>query len=285
MTTPTKKYPGQRVLTVLASLVDTHLAAAYGNNRDFIAGDWSPGWLELAPFAFYMDRDPAEADPLHKQLITYAVLMVGDEVLIYTRGKSGAEDRLHNKRSIGVGGHIEPCAPLGETVNNSLAELAFRRELAEEVKFDPMSITQDVQVLDVRRLGFLNYNGDPVGQVHLGLVTVYNLSAWPANLVAEHDVLNDMEFVNLASLAPGTAAFEGLEPWSQLTVEQLIPILSGEELHQKLHGSKTFHRCVDLDIDDAQEFDPTLEKEVAAAAQLHRETTEERYEKREEWTP
>ncbi len=54
----------------------------------------------------YIPRSLAEDDPSHKQLIPYVVLRSGDEVFCYTRGKKGGEQRLHDRWSLGVGGHI-----------------------------------------------------------------------------------------------------------------------------------------------------------------------------------
>jgi predicted NUDIX family phosphoesterase len=63
----------------------------------------------LAPGAnHFMERPAAENDPTHKQLIPYAVFHHAGRYLTYTRGGSSGEKRLVAKRSIGIGGHINP---------------------------------------------------------------------------------------------------------------------------------------------------------------------------------
>lgn len=58
--------------------------------------------------ASFMDREAAENDPSHKQIIAYAIFCHQGRILHYTRGGSGGEARLHDKGSIGIGGHINP---------------------------------------------------------------------------------------------------------------------------------------------------------------------------------
>ena len=78
---------------------------------------------------FFMDREEAEADPTHKQLIPYLVVRSGDRVLCYTRGKSGGESRLHAKMSIGIGGHINDGDAHAEHLNEGAYLRAIEREL------------------------------------------------------------------------------------------------------------------------------------------------------------
>ena len=55
--------------------------------------------------------DEIEKDNSKKQLVAYVVCVTSGpsgemRILSYTRGKKGQEARLHAKKSIGVGGHI-----------------------------------------------------------------------------------------------------------------------------------------------------------------------------------
>jgi len=65
-----------------------------------------------------MDRAQAEDDPSHKQIIPYALFRHNGKFINYMRSKSGGESRLHAKRSMGIGGHINPVDekedPLGK---------------------------------------------------------------------------------------------------------------------------------------------------------------------------
>ena len=51
-------------------------------------------------------RDTVEEDPSLKQLIPYCVFRHQERVFHYRRGTEQGEQRLHSKRSIGIGGHI-----------------------------------------------------------------------------------------------------------------------------------------------------------------------------------
>src|SRR5437763_16940392 len=54
---------------------------------------------------FFLRRPLAEEDPSHKQIIPYVLLVHGDKVFYYVRGKRAGEQRLVAKGSIGIGGH------------------------------------------------------------------------------------------------------------------------------------------------------------------------------------
>src|SRR5580698_4271505 len=86
----------------------------------------------------YLNRSEAEQDRSHKQLIPYALIVCGDKILRYRRGKGGGETRLHGLYSVGVGGHIaEEDHGLFEYARASIGyHEAMRRELMEEVSIE-----------------------------------------------------------------------------------------------------------------------------------------------------
>src|SRR5438132_3277038 len=55
---------------------------------------------------FFTPRSPAETNPALKQIIPYVLLVHGDRVFHYVRGKKSGEQRLVAKGSIGIGGHM-----------------------------------------------------------------------------------------------------------------------------------------------------------------------------------
>ena len=55
---------------------------------------------------FFVARSSAETDPSLKQIIPYALIVAGRQILRYRRGKSSGEQRLVAKYSIGIGGHM-----------------------------------------------------------------------------------------------------------------------------------------------------------------------------------
>lgn len=80
---------------------------------------------------FMMSRDICETDENYLQLIPYiAVVNERGEYFSYERGSAGNEARLHAKRSIGLGGHIDH--PVTTTIEDLIATEAAR-ELEEEV--------------------------------------------------------------------------------------------------------------------------------------------------------
>lgn len=113
----------------------------------------------------YKTRGPVETNASFKQVIPYVWLInpALKKVFLYKRAASGNENRLHNKYSGGVGGHIEK-----ETEANSDNPIfdTMMRELKEEVV---MNIYPKPEVI-----GFLCDSSDSVGQVHFGVVAVAN---------------------------------------------------------------------------------------------------------------
>ena len=97
-------------------------------------------------------RPAMEADPSFKQIIPYLVLRDGDRYFLMRRTRAGGDVRLHDRWSIGVGGHLNPG---DEDLDGGL-----RREWSEELVAD--------FVPDFRFIGLLNDDTTPVGQVHLG---------------------------------------------------------------------------------------------------------------------
>ncbi len=166
----------------------------------------------LAPaHLFFLPRGQAEADPAFKQIIPYVVLKCGTRIFHYQRGKAGGEKRLHALRSIGVGGHINPEDH--ETfASTKMFDEVYRqgmlREVHEEVILDS-SYRETV-------LGLINDDRTPVGQVHLGIVHVFELDT-PRVERREATLTND----GFASIADLIARKEEFETWSQFTLEAL----------------------------------------------------------------
>jgi predicted NUDIX family phosphoesterase len=111
----------------------------------------------------YLDRDYAETNPDFLQIIPYVVVTRGnDQIFTYTRLKKGAEARLHNNRSIGIGGHVEKNPNL--CLSDNAVETAVI-ELNEELDIE------DSSTLQVEETGITIFDPtNDVGRVHLGLV-------------------------------------------------------------------------------------------------------------------
>lgn len=172
--------------------------------------------MNMLPYLVFLRRSTAEKDTQFKQLIPYAVVLMDGKVLVYTRGKSGAEDRLHNKRSIGIGGHINPIDVDGGNVDIQKITGALERELKEELGVLPH---RDVNLSDL--IGFINDDENPVGQVHLGMLFVIELK--PGTVIDLEHCLNDAEW-----LVPGEIEVPSLETWSAMA---LMPVIDHVRVH------------------------------------------------------
>jgi predicted NUDIX family phosphoesterase len=153
----------------------------------------------------YLRRGDAETDPAFKQLIPYVVLRWRDRLFHYTRGASGGEARLRSQRSIGVGGHVS--ADDGTPDSNAYVA-GMRREVEEEVIVD-CPFTE-------RTIGLINDDRTPVGQVHLGIVHVFDLHE--PRVERLEDALADSGFELLTDLRPRRDEFE---TWSQFLLDAL----------------------------------------------------------------
>ncbi len=194
------KYAGEEVLVVERGLLET-VGEFEGFKTDGV--DDAVEMLLREESHFFMDRAAAEEDPSHKQLIPYCVFKCGDRVLRYTRGKAGAENRLHAKLSIGVGGHINPV-DMGEGRQGAAAYYsAVQRELDEELE-----INCDYEMSIV---GLLNDESNAVGQVHLGVVHLVELES--EEVFSKEDALTDVSWATVEELNSGL--FDRLETWSQ----------------------------------------------------------------------
>jgi predicted NUDIX family phosphoesterase len=165
---------------------------------------YGPRLLDPQHFSF-LPRGRAEDDPNYKQLIPYVVMKYGDQVFHYTRGQGGSEKRLRALRSIGVGGHINP-------VDHTMDEHPYRqgmlREVAEEVTLG--------SAYSETCIGFINDDATPVGQVHLGIVHVFEMTL-PSVERREADLMG-AGFAPISSLINELEAFE---TWSRFVLSEL----------------------------------------------------------------
>lgn len=176
----------------------------------FFTADQSDLIGAIGRLAVFLDRPLAEQDPSHKQIIPYFSVVRGDRVLAYRRTTKAGESRLHNKFSIGFGGHINDGDVSGAARTN-LILTALVRELNEEVYLPGI---QRVSIV-----GFINDDSNPVGQVHLGVACVVEL----AN---DHFSVNEPDLIEAAWYRPEEIErlAPSLETWSQLLWSQYLSL-------------------------------------------------------------
>jgi predicted NUDIX family phosphoesterase len=163
--------------------------------------------VPVAPYLAAIDehgtfrrRGDAEHDPSWKQVIPYVALRDGDAIFLMRRSRAGGDVRLHDRYTIGVGGHVNPAdggVPGG-----------LEREWHEEIVAD---FTPDFEPL-----GVLNDDENAVGAVHLGLVFGAD-AAGRSVAIRETDKLEGA-FVPLSNVGDVAAL---LETWSALLFEFL----------------------------------------------------------------
>jgi predicted NUDIX family phosphoesterase len=159
----------------------------------------------------YLNRSEAEQDRRYKQLIPYVLILCGDRILRYRRGKGGQETRLHGLYSVGVGGHISE-------EDHGLFSSAFgyhdgmRRELMEEVAIDE---------LNEAAVAVINDDSTDVGYVHFGVVHLALVAS--ENVVGHRSGIVSPEFVPIADAVKDSS---GYESWSRFCLENLESLLA-----------------------------------------------------------
>jgi predicted NUDIX family phosphoesterase len=160
----------------------------------------------------YRPRSEMEEDPGFKQLIPYVIFQheaPGQDVAVfqYTRGTGQGEERLHRKRSVGVGGHISTVdARNCEDIHPY--EEGMWRELNEEVFIDTEFTS--------RCVGLINDDQTEVGKVHLGVVHLFEVQR-PQIRPNESEII-DAGFRPVSELL---ADLDRFETWSQYCLRAL----------------------------------------------------------------
>ena len=172
----------------------------------FLEKLFSPGVLR------FMDRSKAETDPSFKQLIPYVIMCCDGKYLSYVRGKRAGETRLVAKRSIGIGGHINPVDEVLPMFSDAIREAYMRaveREVAEEV---------DIESAHTDRIvALLNDDSNEVGQVHLGVVHLWTLES--DKVSRREQMITQMSFMSPDELH---SVRESMETWSSLCLDGLL---------------------------------------------------------------
>ncbi|MEA2621876.1 MAG: hypothetical protein QOH61_786 [Chloroflexota bacterium] len=177
-----------------------------GTWRGVMYGDVQPYLDLIATEGAFRPRGEAEHDPSWKQVIPYLVLRDRGRIYLMRRTSAGSDARLHERWSIGIGGHVNP--------EDGGVDGGLAREWEEEIVAD---FTPEFRVI-----GLLNDDSDPVGQVHLGVVSVAE--------AAGHEVaIRETHKLEGAFVAPHDVlrVYERLETWSSLVYDFLTGRAAG----------------------------------------------------------
>lgn len=149
-------------------------------------------------------RPAMEEDPTYKQIIPYLIFKHADRYFLMQRKSTSSEQRLKNKYSLGIGGHMRQ----EDMAQNATIFDWAKREFEEEIDYTGN--------LTISTLGILNDDSNPVGQVHLGLV-----------LLLEGDtdhikVRSELKSGQLVTAIECLDFYQDLESWSQIIFDTLM---------------------------------------------------------------
>lgn len=168
--------------------------------------------MRALPQAWAGPRPYLETDPTFRQVIPYVVVKHNDDILVYVRNAQGNEGRLHNKGSIGVGGHIDICDAVidieGRIDLDQTILMSARRELMEELGVSPPK-----DALEMR--GYLKISDTEVDRVHFGVVYLWDLTN---RYLPEFTFENTMGEVRWLTKEKIAASDLELEAWSKLSL-------------------------------------------------------------------
>ena len=183
----------------------------------------------VAEHGFFVERARAETSPQWKQVIPYSIVECEGRILVVRRLRKGGETRLHEKHSIGIGGHINPEDLSGGDVEHGARRPDAERERGARNPIDAgtrREISEELAVrgaYDIRRVGLLNDDSNPVGAVHVGVVQV--ISVRGSVEIRERDQL-DGRLERPEELAAMLTRGTNFETWSGLLIPRLDEILS-----------------------------------------------------------
>jgi predicted NUDIX family phosphoesterase len=153
----------------------------------------------------YIPREKAEIDESYRQIIPYVVLKDHYGYYLFKRTKKQGEKRLHEKYTLGVGGHVNQKDSHKDGVWKSFEE-GMQREVKEEV---------EIVIKSIEYLGLINDLSTPVSRVHLGVAYIADIDFFGLN---EPDKFTVKQF----ALSELRKFKEKMEGWSRLVLMELL---------------------------------------------------------------
>lgn len=141
-------------------------AKLFGKNLGYLpfpAEDVLKTWLEKS---VWLSRPQAEIDPSFRQWIPYVTLKRNDKVFCLRRTTGGGEVRLHERMTVGLGGHVNP---IDEAAKEGAILGALWRELMEEAELGP-------EHGELETGGMVILSDNDVSKVHVGLHFWFHLN-------------------------------------------------------------------------------------------------------------
>lgn len=189
----------ENVLVVPAESISQHLASSFNPAS-------AQAVIQVAnQTRLFRPRSQVEQDETVKQIIPYVCIRCGESYVLLQRTNKQSEARLHNKFSLGIGGHINDA----EQAAPDLVDAGLQRELSEEI-----TLTAGYSLTP---LGIIYDSTTPVGRVHLGVV--YELEACDQSFTLNEPDLMSARWVSAEELR---AFRDRMETWSQILFDHHI---------------------------------------------------------------
>lgn len=175
--------------------------------------------------AFLMDRRECEIDEEVIQILPYVVITEREsgKILSYRRGKAGDENRLHNKCSIGFGGHIEDSYSSFASIQTRIEVLALSslRELNEELGLDftQYNLFKLREIIGAGKFNVFYSEKDAVSRVHLCVLINITVNGDELRSL-EEGVICEPEWLTVDELISKHNTVEReLEGWSEIALD------------------------------------------------------------------
>ena len=165
---------------------------------------YRPNYLDIINQAKeFLPRPEMEEDTTYKQIIPYLIFRYKDGYFLMQRCSTSSEQRLKNKYSLGIGGHMrQEDMKEGATIFDWA-----QREFKEEIDYNGNCT--------VTPLGLLNDDSNAVGQVHVGLVLLLEGDS------ADIKVRSELKSGQLYTLDECRGFYSDMESWSQIVFDYL----------------------------------------------------------------
>lgn len=154
----------------------------------------------------FLPRSIMETDFAYKQIIPYLVFTHENKYFLMQRQSNSTEQRLKNKFSLGIGGHIRQ-----EDIQSKDIIHWAKREFEEEINYNGS--------YKIEAIGILNDDSNAVGQVHVGFV--FLLHGDSANI----SVKSELKSGQLFTLDECKVYYENMESWSQIVFDFICKII------------------------------------------------------------
>jgi len=161
--------------------------------------------------AWFGPRAVLEKDENYLQIIPYNVLVRDNKVVRYKRTSSGGENRLHDKYSIGIGGHIDLSDAQEDDEGRFSFEETIRGAAIREIEEEFSGVKATLK----RWCGLLFDDSNEVGRVHLGVVGVWQIEG-DDEVKSGEDAIANVDTPFISELMSDDPSWE---TWSALLIQ------------------------------------------------------------------